>query len=176
MQSSPRHSSSSARWKIATVQFIDSEFVGAGLLNAFNTLHPEAYTLNIVWNNEPVAQYRCTQSTCTLHNIERLVDDKPLPQELACASFCGINIEEGTRLLWSNLYRAGIYPETIRCYEDIENSCQYLPGRETLGIYIDAEMRVAYLDWAQSVIKDFDHLLTFTSGQPSLAMKHNQTA
>lgn len=149
----------SARWKTASIHLDDDEFVCASLVSAFNQLHPEAKILNIIWNNKSAAQYRCTQETCTISDIVRLIDGSALHSEKAKANFQDTSIDEGTRMLWSKLHFAGIDPTKLPSFEAIENGCLHFPLRSTIAIYTDSKTRVAYLDWVMAVIKDFNQLI-----------------
>jgi hypothetical protein len=152
----------SPRWKTVSVYLTDNEFCHTGLLEAFNQRHPEASVLNVFWNNEAVAQYRCTEKTCRLNNFERLINNAPISRERASADFFDTSVEQGTKKLWSNLYFAGIDPALVSCFEAIESGSQYLPLQDDIQIHTDSETRVAYLDWTSAVIKNFDALIQFS--------------
>lgn len=149
----------STRWKTVSIHLTNDEFVCASLASAFNQLHPEAEILNIIWNNKSAAQYRCTQETCKISDIERLINNTALPPEKANANFQGTSIDEGTRMLWSKLHFAGIDPTKLTCFEVVENGCLHFPLRSSIEIYTDLKTRVAYLDWVMAVTKNFNQLV-----------------
>ncbi|WP_157474323.1 hypothetical protein [Leucothrix mucor] len=150
------------RWKTVSVNFTNDDFVCIGLFRAFNDSHADAKILDIYWNNKHAARYRCTQEICTVYNIERLIDDTALSPEKASASFRGISIEKGTKMLWSNLHFAGIEIDKIACLETVEDACSYFPLRGDITIYTDPEVRVAYLDWVLAVTRDFNQLIKYS--------------
>lgn len=152
----------SPRWKTVSVYLTDNEFCHTGLLEAFNQKHPEASVLTVFWNNEAVAQYRCTEKTCRLNNFERLINNAPISSEQANADFLNTSVEQGTKKLWSNLYFAGIDPTSVSYFEAIEHGSQYLPLQDNIRIHTDPKARVAYLDWTRAVIKNFDALIQFS--------------
>lgn len=150
---------SSGRYKTASVHFTNDDFVCVGLLNAFNQQHPNALVLDVIWNGKPVARYRCTKKTCTIGDIERLIGDAALSPEKANADFKGTSVEEGTKLLWSNLHLAGVNPSELPYFGAVENGCLHFPLRSAIAIYTDPQVRVTYLDWVIAVTKSFDRLL-----------------
>lgn len=156
----------STRWKTISIHLTNDEFVCTHLLNAFNKLHPEAKILNVIWNNKPAAQYRCTQKICTINEIERLVGGIALFSEQAIANFQGTSVEEGTRMLWSKLHFAGVNLSELHCFEDVENGHIYFPLRSTMAIYTDLKTRVAYLDWVMAVTKNFNQLVKHNRVSP----------